>query len=73
MQDRGREVHPFRSGGFAYIAVGVLTRLIPQVQVFFLAMPANIFLGFVLLLLLLSTLMLWFLDYFGRALRPFLA
>lgn len=56
-----------------YLGMGVLTRLIPQVQVFFIAMPANILLGFALLLLLLSTMMLWFLDYFGTALRPFLA
>ena len=56
-----------------YLGIGVLTRLIPQVQVFFLAMPANIFLGFVLLMLLLSTMMLWYLDYFAQAIRPYLA
>lgn len=56
-----------------YLGVGILTRLIPQVQVFFLAMPANILLGLILMLLLVSTLMLWFLDYFARALTPFLA
>ena len=56
-----------------YLGVGILTRLIPQVQVFFLAMPANITLGFVLLMLLLSTIMIWYTDYFGRALTPFLA
>ncbi len=56
-----------------YLGVGILTRLIPQVQVFFLAMPANITLGFILLMLLLSTMMIWFLDYFARALSPFLA
>lgn len=56
-----------------YLGVGVLSRLIPQVQVFFLAMPLNITLGFVLFMLLISTLMLWFLDYFGEALQPYLA
>lgn len=56
-----------------YLGVGILTRLIPQVQVFFLAMPANITLGFVLLMLLLSTIMIWYTDYFSRALTPFLA
>ena len=56
-----------------YLGVGVLTRLIPQVQVFFLAMPANIFLGFVLLMLLLGTMMLWYLDYFAQAISPYLA
>ncbi len=56
-----------------YLGVGILTRLIPQVQVFFLAMPANIMLGLILFMLLLSTMMVWYLDYFGRALAPYLA
>lgn len=56
-----------------YFGVGVLSRLIPQVQVFFLAMPANILLGFLLFALLLGAMMLGFLDYFAAALRPFLA
>lgn len=56
-----------------YLGVGVLTRLIPQVQVFFLAMPANIMLGLVLFMLLIGTLMVWFLSYFERAMAPFLA
>jgi len=65
---------PFLAFGLIfYLGVGVLARLIPQVQVFFLAMPLNIMLGMVLFMLLLSTLMLWFLDYFGEALRPYLA
>lgn len=55
-----------------YLGVGILSRLIPQVQVFFLAMPANILLGFLLLLFLLSTMMLWFVDYYGAAVRPYL-
>lgn len=65
---------PFITFGLVfYFGVGVLSRLIPQVQVFYLALPASIFLGFVLLGMLLGTMMLWYLDYFGRALDPFLA
>lgn len=56
-----------------YLGIGILSRLIPQVQVFFLAMPANIFLGFIILLFLLSNMMLWFLDYYGEAIRPYIA
>jgi len=56
-----------------YLGVGVLSRLIPQVQVFFLAMPLNITLGFVLFMMLLSSFMLWFLDYVGEAISPYLA
>lgn len=56
-----------------YLGVGVLTRLIPQVQVFFLAMPANIVLGFVLVAMLLGTIITWYLRYFSQALSPYLA
>lgn len=56
-----------------YLGVGVLSRLIPQVQVFFLAMPLNITLGFVLFMMLISSFMLWFLDYVGEAISPYLA
>lgn len=59
-------------GTIFYLGIGVLSRLIPQVQVFFLAMPLNITLGLVLFVLLLGTFMLWFLDYFTNALAPFL-
>jgi flagellar biosynthesis protein FliR len=56
-----------------YLGVGILARLIPQVQVFFLAMPANIMLGLLLFMLLLSTMMMLFLDHMSRALAPYLA
>lgn len=55
-----------------YIGLGVLTRLMPQVQIFFVAMPANIFLGFVVLLLLLSTMSMWFLEFFTSMLKQFI-
>jgi len=65
---------PFLAFGLVfYLGVGVLARLIPQVQVFFLAMPLNIALGMVLFMLLLGTIVYWFLDYFGEALGPYLA
>lgn len=55
-----------------YLGVGILTRLIPQVQVFFLAMPANIMLGLILLMLLVGTIMTMFLDYVSSAMAPYL-
>jgi flagellar biosynthetic protein FliR len=56
-----------------YFGVGILSRLIPQVQVFFLAMPANILFAFVLLMLLLGAIMVGFIDYFGAAIATFMA
>lgn len=55
-----------------YLGVGILAKLIPQVQIFFVAMPANILLGFVLLFLLLGAVMLWFLDHFEAVLMRFI-
>ena len=55
-----------------YMGLGVLSRLMPQLQVFFLAMPANIMFGFLLLALLLSSMMLWYLDYFEQSMMRFL-
>ncbi|MEM7620886.1 MAG: flagellar biosynthetic protein FliR [Pseudomonadota bacterium] len=55
-----------------YFGVGILSRLIPQVQVFFVIQPATIYLGFIILMLLLSTLMFWYLDYFQNSLKPYI-
>jgi flagellar biosynthesis protein FliR len=52
-------------GLILYGASGVVARLMPQVQIFFLAMPLNILAGFVLLALTISAMMLWFLDVFA--------
>ena len=55
-----------------YIGLGLIARLMPQLQVFFIAMPLNIFLGFVLVLFLVSGIMMWFIQHFQDGLMPFL-
>ena len=55
-----------------YIGLGVLSKLMPQVQVFFVAMPANIALGLALFFLMLSVMMFWFAEYFVEATSVFL-
>lgn len=55
-----------------YLGIGILSRLMPQVQIFFVAMPANILLGLTLLMLLLGAVMMWFLDYFTAAMQIYL-
>ena len=47
-----------------FLGLGILSRLIPQIQVFFIAMPANIFLGLILFAVLLSAMMSWYLNYY---------
>ena len=56
-----------------YLGIGVLARLIPQIQIFFIAMPANIFVSLILFMLLLSSLMMAYLTYFSNSIHLFLA
>lgn len=50
-----------------FLGLGILSRLIPQIQVFFIAMPANIFIGLLLFALLLGAMMSWYLSYYEAA------
>lgn len=47
-----------------YLGMGILARMMPQLQVFFIAMPATIAIGLLLLALLLSMMMGWYLMHF---------
>lgn len=55
-----------------YIGMGVLSRLMPQVQVFILAMPVQILLSMLTLLLVLSSAMLFWLTKFEAGMTYFL-
>jgi flagellar biosynthetic protein FliR len=64
---------PFLVFGFAlYAALGILARLMPQLQVFFVAMPINILFGFVLLSLLIGSMMTLFLNFYAQQMGAFL-
>jgi flagellar biosynthetic protein FliR len=61
---------PFLAFGLLFnIGLGVLSRLMPQMQVFFVALPASILIGLLFLLLVLGTMMGMFLDYAGSVLH----
>ncbi len=63
---------PFLVFGFAVNAsIGLLARLMPQLQVFFIAMPINILAGFLVLMLLVGSMMTVFLDFYGTQLGSF--
>jgi flagellar biosynthetic protein FliR len=47
-----------------YLGVGLLARLMPQVQVFFIAMPLQIMIGLASIAIVLPMVMLWWLDTF---------
>jgi len=64
---------PFLVFGFAvYAALGVLARLMPQLQVFFVAAPINILCGFLLMMGLIGTMLTVFLNFYATQMGNFL-
>jgi flagellar biosynthetic protein FliR len=63
---------PFLILGFAVnAAMGLLARMMPQLQVFFIAAPINIISGFLLMALIISAMMTLFLNYFATQMGSF--
>ena len=61
---------PFLAFGLLFnLGLGVLSRLMPQMQVFFVGMPLSILVGFLILLLVVGAMMMTFLDYVEGVLR----
>ena len=55
---------PFLVFGLLFnLGLGVLSRLMPQMQVFFVGMPLSIMVGFLILVMVLGAMMMTFLDY----------
>jgi flagellar biosynthesis protein FliR len=56
---------PFLVFGLVFnIGLGVLARLMPQMQVYFVGVPLSIFAGFLILIAVLAAMMGTFMDYF---------
>lgn len=65
---------PFLVFGLLFnLGLGILSRLMPQVQIFFLGIPASIMFGFVILFAVAGTILTWFSVHVSEAVRPFLA
>ena len=61
---------PFLVFGLLFnLGLGVLSRLMPHMQVFFVGMPLSILVGFLILLLVIGAMMMTFLDYVEGVLR----
>ncbi|SHM14947.1 flagellar biosynthetic protein FliR [Roseibium suaedae] len=56
-----------------YFGLGLLNKLMPQMQIFFIAMPVNIALGLGMLLVLITTIMSVYLEHFQEAIGKFIA
>lgn len=59
-------------GAAVNTSIGLLARLVPQIQVFFIAQPVNILSGFFLMMLLMGSLMTLFLNYYATEMGRFL-
>ena len=53
------------------LSLGVLAKLMPQVQIFFVAIPANLLAGFLILAMTLSAVMIWFLEHVEQTIGLF--
>ena len=69
--DRYRFLFTLVLGLVFYLGMGLLGRMMPQLQVFFVAMPATIWVGLGLLALLLTMMMGWYLTHFENELAIF--
>ncbi len=59
-------------GVMIYIAMGLMARLMPQIQVFFIALPLQMLIAFTILALTIGAGMLLFLEHFESAIREIL-
>jgi flagellar biosynthetic protein FliR len=65
---------PFLAFGLLFqFGLGILSKLMPAFQIFFVAMPLNIGMGFALLALVLGTIMLWYMEHVRDGLARFSA
>ncbi|CAN0486532.1 unnamed protein product [Discosporangium mesarthrocarpum] len=60
-------------GTIIYVAMGLMARLMPQIQIFFIALPVQIVTGFAILAITIGAGMLMFLDAFEAAMGGFVA
>ncbi len=54
------------------VLLGLIARLMPQFQVFFVAMPLQIIIGLIVLFIATPAMMLWFLEYYTASVADFL-
>ena len=56
-----------------YTGLGLMARLMPQMPVFFVALPLQILLGLFVLMLTVAAILTWFIDYFQDQMSNFAA
>ncbi len=58
-------------GLIMYLGAGVLSRLMPQMQIFFVLLPLQIFSSFSILIIVITGMMLWYMQYIEESLMYF--
>lgn len=56
-----------------YVGMGLVSRLMPQLNIFFLSLPLQLYLGIGLLFITLPAVIFWFVEYYERTLHKFLS
>lgn len=54
------------------LGAGILSRLMPNLQIFFIMIAPQLMVGFLILMVTFSSIMLWYMDYFKDSLAVFL-
>lgn len=60
-------------GIILYLGAGILARLVPNIQVFFLLMAPQILISILVLMISFSAMMMWYMEYFQDSLTKFIA
>jgi flagellar biosynthetic protein FliR len=60
-------------GLIMYLAAGIIARLMPNIQIFFIMLPPQLLVSFFILMVSISAILLWYMEYFQRALVAFLS
>ena len=56
-----------------YVGMGLVSRLMPQLNIFFLSLPLQIYLGLGLLFITIPAIIFWFINYYENNLHHFLS
>lgn len=59
-------------GTLLYLGAGLLGRLMPNMQVFFVLIPVQIHISFVMMALTLSAMMMWYIEHYETVMKLFL-
>ena len=60
-------------GTILYLGAGIIARLVPNLQIFFLLMAPQIFISLFILMVCFSAIMMWYIDYFRDTMAAFIA